>query len=65
MEEILKEITETWDEFQTQNAKFVDKQNKAAAGRARKATSKLSKLFLKYRKESVEAAKQISKRKKA
>jgi len=65
MEELWKEISETWEEFQTQNAKFIEKENKAAAGRARKATSKLARLFLKYRKESVELAKKVQKKKKA
>ena len=45
--------------------KVSEKQNKAAAARARKATLAIGRLFLQFRKNSVAAMKLVSKRKQA
>ncbi len=56
-----KELYETmkiqWDEFEENHSKFVDKGNRAAATRARKAIGEIKKLVTEYRKQSVSESK--------
>ncbi|MEG1572977.1 MAG: histone H1 [Bacteroidales bacterium] len=57
MENLMKQISEQIAIF-TENAEaHVEKGNKAAGGRARKATLELTKLFKEFRKSSIEDAK--------
>lgn len=57
MQELVEKINAQIELFQ-ENAKLqVEKGNKAAGSRARKAALELSKLMKEFRKESVEAAK--------
>lgn len=46
-----------WNEFQENHSKFVEKGNRAAATRARKAIGELKKLVTEYRKQSVSESK--------
>jgi hypothetical protein len=55
--EIAAELTACWTDFSDNHAIFVDKGNKAAAARARKAINELKKLVTAYKKASVEATK--------
>jgi hypothetical protein len=48
-----QEMRELFEQFLLDAEKFIDKKNKAAGARARKATTKLSTLFLEFRKASV------------
>ena len=57
MKELVAKINEQIALFQENAALQVDKNNKAAGTRARKAAHELSKLMKEFRKESVEAAK--------
>jgi len=51
--EIFDSIKELWEEFDSNHGVFVEKGNKAAAGRARKAIGEIKKLVTEYRKASV------------
>lgn len=57
MNELINSINETIAAFQQECEAFVEKGNKSAARRARKATLELTKLFKTFRKESIEADK--------
>ncbi|MBR2050481.1 MAG: histone H1 [Rikenellaceae bacterium] len=57
MKELVAKINEQIVLFQENAALQVEKNNKAAGTRARKAALELSKLMKEFRKESVEAAK--------
>lgn len=57
MEELLKQINEQIVVFQKEAAQQVEKNNKAAGTRARKAALEISKLMKDFRKASVEASK--------
>ena len=57
MKELVAKINEQIALFQENAALQVEKNNKAAGTRARKAALELSKLMTEFRKESVEAAK--------
>ena len=57
MKELVAKINEQIALFQENAALQVEKNNKAAGTRARKAGLELSKLMKEFRKESVEAAK--------
>ena len=57
MEELLKQINEQIAVFQKEAAQQVEKYNKAAGTRARKAALEISKLMKDFRKASVEASK--------
>lgn len=46
-----------WAEFEENHTKFVDKGNRAAATRARKAIGEIKKLVTEYRKQSVSESK--------
>jgi len=56
MEELLKQINEQIAVFQKESAQQVEKNNKAAGTRARKAALEISKLMKDFRKASVEAS---------
>ena len=51
--EIFEEMEKYWDEFNENHSKFVNKGNRAAATRARKAIGEIKKLVTEYRKSSV------------
>ena len=51
--EIYDSIKELWEDFDSNHNVFVEKGNKAAAGRARKAIGEIKKLVTEYRKSSV------------
>lgn len=53
MEELLKQINEQIAVFQKESAQQVEKNNKAAGTRTRKAALEISKLMKDFRKESV------------
>jgi len=55
--EIYEQMTNLWTEFSDNHSKFVDKGNRAAATRARKAIGEIKKLVTDYRKESVTESK--------
>lgn len=57
METLVARIKEEWAVFETNANAVVEKGNKAAGVRARKASLELEKLFKDFRKASVEAAK--------
>jgi hypothetical protein len=60
MEQVTKmfdEMKTLWTEFETNHSIYVEKKNKAAAGRARKAINEMKKLVTKYKQESVASAK--------
>ena len=57
MKELVAKINEQYEIFAANAAAQVEKGNKAAGTRARKAALELSKLMKEFRKESVEAAK--------
>ncbi len=57
MEELLKQIQEAYAAFSTDAALQVEKSNKAAGTRARKASLQLEKLMKEFRKASLEATK--------
>jgi len=57
MEELVKQINAEVENFQKNAAAQVEKGNKAAGTRARKAALEISKLMKEFRKVSVEAAK--------
>jgi len=53
LEELLKEINEQIEVFQTESTTQFEKDNKSAGARARKATNSLTKLFKEFRKLSI------------
>jgi hypothetical protein len=55
--EIFTQMETQWSEFIENHSKFVDKGNRAAATRARKAIGEIKKLVTEYRKESVTESK--------
>ena len=55
--EIYETMTNHWNDFIENHSKFVDKGNRAAATRARKAIGEIKKLVTEYRKESVTESK--------
>jgi|TARA_Y100000114_G_scaffold109707_1_gene103228 hypothetical protein len=55
--EIYETMTKLWTEFSDNHTKFVDKGNRAAATRARKAIGEIKKMVTDYRKESVTESK--------
>jgi hypothetical protein len=55
--EIYTEIEVLWESFKSNHATFVEKENKSAAGRARKAINELKKYVTAYKKASVESTK--------
>ena len=55
--ELYEQITKLFADFQANHEKFVEKGNKAAAGRARKHLGEIKKLVTEYRKVSVEDCK--------
>ncbi|MEG2665490.1 MAG: histone H1 [Bacteroidales bacterium] len=54
MENLMKQINEQLEAFSQNASAYVEKSNKAAAGRARKASLELTKLFKEFRKSSIE-----------
>ena len=57
MEKLLQEIKTQLEDFAKNAEAQVEKGNKAAGTRARKATLELTKLFKEFRKKSIDAAK--------
>jgi uncharacterized protein YaaR (DUF327 family) len=55
--EIFTQMETQWSEFTENHSKFIDKGNRAAATRARKAIGEIKKLVTEYRKESVTESK--------
>lgn len=55
--ELYDAMKDQWAEFEENHTKFVDKGNRAAATRARKAIGELKKLVTEYRKQSVSESK--------
>ena len=55
--EIYETMTTLWTEFSDNHNKFIDKGNRAAGTRARKAIGEIKKLVTEYRKESVTESK--------
>lgn len=55
--ELFTQMKEQWDAFEADHHKFVEKGNKAAGGRARKAIGEIKKLVTEYRKASVAESK--------
>ena len=51
--EIYDSLKELWEDFDSNHNVFIEKGNKAAAGRARKAIGEIKKLETEYRKSSV------------
>ncbi len=57
MEELLQQVKEAFETFSADAALKLEKGNKAAGTRARKASLQLEKLMKEFRKASLEAAK--------
>ena len=57
MATLVKIITNDWETFETNANAVVEKGNKAAGVRARKASLELESLFKEFRKASIEAGK--------
>ena len=55
--EIFTQMENHWNDFTENHSKFVDKGNRAAATRARKAIGEIKKVVTEYRKESVTESK--------
>tara|TARA_R110000803_G_scaffold178677_2_gene241076 strand:+ start:1204 stop:1389 length:186 start_codon:yes stop_codon:yes gene_type:complete len=55
--ELYDTMESQWNEFKDNHSKFVEKGNRAAATRARKAVGELKKLVTEYRKQSVSESK--------
>tara|TARA_B100001250_G_scaffold254388_1_gene218856 strand:- start:1632 stop:1808 length:177 start_codon:yes stop_codon:yes gene_type:complete len=53
MENIFDEIQSLFEEFKVEHGKNLDKGNKSAGARARKALGEIKKLVTEYRKQSV------------
>ena len=51
--EIYDSLKELWEDFDSNHNVFIEKGNKAAAGRARKNIGEIKKLVTEYRKSSV------------
>jgi len=58
LNDLNEQITKLYVEFSENHEVFVEKGNKAAGGRARKAIGEVKKLVTEYRKASVEQSKQ-------
>ena len=56
-QEIYEKLHSLWGDFEANHSVASEKNNKAAAGRARKALNEIKKLVTPYKKESVEAGK--------
>lgn len=61
MKTITEKINEKIDHFQTNMTTHVEKANKAAGSRARKASLELEKLLKEFRKKSLETQNKIAK----
>jgi vacuolar-type H+-ATPase subunit H len=57
MENLVKQIVESYDEMIGDAKSQIEKGNKAAGTRARKVSLKLEKMLKEFRKKSIEAAK--------
>ena len=57
METLVEKIKKEWEVFETNANAVVEKGNKAAGVRARKASLELTELFKEFRKASIEAGK--------
>ena len=57
METLVEKIKKEWETFETNANAVVEKGNKAAGTRARKASLELEKLMKEFRKASLEASK--------
>ena len=57
MQEIYKTLKKLWEEFEINHQIFIEKRNKSAARRARKAIGEIKKLITEYRKQSVNECK--------
>ena len=55
--DLYNNLKELWEEFDSNHNVFVDKGNKAAGSRARKAIGEIKKLVTEYRKASVSECK--------
>ena len=55
--ELFNQLSDLWDEFESNHKVNAEKGNKAAGGRARKAIGEIKKLVTEYRKASVEESK--------
>ena len=55
--ELFNQLSDLWDEFESNHIVIAEKGNKAAGGRARKAIGEIKKLVTEYRKASVEESK--------
>ena len=55
--DLYNNLKELWEEFDSNHNVFVDKGNKAAGSRARKAIGEIKKLVTEYRKASVSQSK--------
>jgi hypothetical protein len=55
--EVYASIKELFNEFEENHTKFIDKGNKSAGARARKAIGGIKKLVTEYRKSSVDNSK--------
>lgn len=55
--ELYNEIKELWEEFDDNHNSFLEKGNKAAGARARKALGQIKKIVTEYRKASVDESK--------
>jgi hypothetical protein len=55
--ELFTEMEAHWNEFNDNHSKFIEKGNRAAATRARKAIGEIKKLVTDYRKQSVAESK--------
>jgi hypothetical protein len=51
--EVFTQMNELWNAFNENHAKFIEKGNKSAGGKARKSIGDLKKLVTEYRKVSV------------
>lgn len=56
-QELFTQMQDQWAEFAENHEKFIDKGNRTAATRARKAVGELKKLVTEYRKQSVTESK--------
>ena len=56
-QELYVEMEKIWNDFSDNHTKFVNKGNRAAATRARKAIGEIKKLVTDYRKQSVTESK--------
>ena len=55
--DLFNQLSDLWDEFESNHKVNAEKGNKAAGGRARKAIGEIKKLVTEYRKASVEESK--------